>query len=202
MNICKINYCIVIVIILININFTSQLTHTEVKEMKKILSITLLAIFFGLMLTVVPTTHAQTPPTAGTECSNATEFVTITSGPGIKFDKTSISVAKDTCVQITLVNADTMVHDFTIDGVGGDTGIEQVYILTDIGVTASFNVTTPNTDVTFEFYCWQPGHKAAGMVGDFVVGEGSPESDSPAFGIWITLGAFLSVAMLIPRLRK
>ncbi|OLS28833.1 MAG: hypothetical protein HeimC2_04340 [Candidatus Heimdallarchaeota archaeon LC_2] len=182
-------------------NLLVQLTLTEVKEMKKILSITLLAIFFGLMLTVVPTTHAQAP-TPGSECSNATEFVTITSGPGLKFDKSSISVTKDTCVQITLVNADTMLHDFAIDDVSGDNGINQVYVAADIGVTASFNVTTPNTDVTFQFYCWQPGHKAAGMVGDFIVGEGSPESDSPAFGFWITLGAFLSIAILIPRLRK
>lgn len=171
--------------------------------MKKILSIAVLAMFLGLMLTFIPT-HAQAVPVAGTECSNATEFVTIKAIPTTKYDTSKIIVSKDTCVSITLINEDAVTHDFAIDGVSGENGIQEVYILTEFGgaTTGSFNVTTPNTDVTFEFYCWQSGHKASGMVGDFVVGEGSPESDSPGFGLWMALGAFLSLALLIPRIRK
>ncbi len=171
--------------------------------MKKILSITVLAMFLGLMLTFIPT-HAQAVPVAGTECSNPTEFRTIKAIPTQKYDTSEIEVSKDTCVSITFVNEDTMTHDFAIDGVSGENGIEEVYILTVFGEvnTGSFNVSTPNTDVTFEFYCWQTGHKAAGMFGDFVVGEGSSESDSPGFGLWMALGAFLSIALVIPRIRK
>ena len=147
--------------------------------MKKLFSFSifglLLVMTLGLNTTI---THAQTPPIPGTECSNATEFVTIKAAPGLKYDKTSISVSKNTCVQIIFINEDTVTHDFVIDGVSGDGGIEKVYMTTNIGETAHFNVTTANIDITFEFYCWQPGHKAAGMLGDFIVGTGQIISES------------------------
>ncbi|MFV2016292.1 MAG: plastocyanin/azurin family copper-binding protein [Candidatus Heimdallarchaeota archaeon] len=109
----------------------------------------------------------------GTQCSNPTTEVEIRVLAGIRYNINEIIVPKATCVKITLVNEDPDIgHDFTIDGTTGDSGIEQVYISAAGGTTGSVNVTTPDADVTFDFYCSIQGHRAAGMDGSFIVGEG------------------------------
>lgn len=65
-------------------------------------------------------------------------------------------------VKITLVNADAIMHDLTIDNVG-TTGT-----LITQNETASFTFTA-TTAGTFVYYCAQPGHLQAGMVGNLVV---------------------------------
>lgn len=170
--------------------------------MKKAFTIVLIALFFGIAMTFTATTVSAVP-VAGTECSDATTEVIIKAQLGIKFDKNKIEVPKATCVKITIINEDPdLEHDITIDGKSGDSGIETVYIPV-LGVeTNSFNVTTPNADVTFDFYCSVQGHRTAGMEGSFVVGEGSAEDDSPGFGLWLSIGAFLALVAVIPRIRK
>ncbi len=182
-----------------------------------------LVVFAGFNLL---TTHAQTLPTPGVQCSTPTEFVTIKAIPSVKYDTSIITVSKNTCVSINFVNEDVLTHDFTIDGVSGENGIEQVYIHLEFGVSSSesFNVTTPNTDVTFEFYCWQVGHKAAGMVGDFIVGAGTiSESDDtkevtstsdntndstsqgielPSFNILIALSSVTTIVLIRTRVSE
>ncbi|MCE7734108.1 MAG: hypothetical protein GPJ54_04460 [Candidatus Heimdallarchaeota archaeon] len=169
--------------------------------MKKAFTFVLIALFFGIAMTFTATT-VNAVPVAGTECSDATTEIIIKSQAGLKFDKSKIEVPRATCVKITLINEDTMEHDFTIDGKTGDSGIEEVYIPLLGGEEGSFNVTTPDADVTFDFYCSVPGHRTAGMEGSFVVGEGSPEDDSPGFGLWLSIGAFLALVALVPRIRK
>ncbi|MCE7733771.1 MAG: hypothetical protein GPJ54_02760 [Candidatus Heimdallarchaeota archaeon] len=157
-------------------------------------------LVFAIASTTIPLTNAQ--PTPGSQCENSTFEVTIKAIPTIKYDKSKIEVPPATCVKITLTNEDSVLHDFAIDGLPGDDGIEQVYILVEAGETASFNIMTPDADKTFEFYCWQPGHKAAGMVGDFIVGEGSKEEDAPGFEFTLTIFAFLTLIIFYPKLRS
>ena len=122
-----------------------------------------------------PIIHAQ--PTPGVQCSDPTIEVEIRSLAGIRFDLNQIQVPKATCVKITLINENPDIeHDFTIDGITGNIGIEEVYIPVTPSTTNSFNVTTPDADVTLNFYCSVPGHRAAGEEGDFIVGEGTPEA--------------------------
>lgn len=170
--------------------------------MKKAFTFMFIGLFLGIALTF-SASHVSAAPVAGTECSTPTLEVTIKSQPGLKFDKDKIEVPRATCVKITLINEDLDIeHDFTVDGKSGDSGIEEVYIPVTGGVTASFNVTTPDADVTFDFYCSVQGHRAAGMEGSFVVGEGSDEDDTPAFGFWLSITAFLALVALVPRIRK
>ncbi len=161
-----------------------------------LLSITMLPIY------TLNEVVAATQPTPGEQCSTPTQFITITAGPGIKYDKDKLEVDRATCVQITLINKDSAIHDFTIDIVAGDEGIASVYIYVDLGETGTFNVTTPDIDKTFTFYCWQPGHRAAGMEGKFIVGKGSSEDDAPSFGFWITFVTFMSTGVIISRKRR
>ncbi|MCE7737121.1 MAG: hypothetical protein GPJ54_19700 [Candidatus Heimdallarchaeota archaeon] len=131
------------------------------------LTLTLAIGFTSLNSTVL---HAQ--PTPGVQCSNPTVMLTIESLTGLKFNLNNIQVPKASCVQITLVNKDPDIeHDFTIDGNSGPTGIETVYIPVGHGETNKFNVTTPDADLVFDYYCSIPGHRAAGEEGDFIVGE-------------------------------
>ncbi|OLS28409.1 MAG: hypothetical protein HeimC2_07550 [Candidatus Heimdallarchaeota archaeon LC_2] len=171
--------------------------------MKKLLLIPILIA----SLTVLPSftfngVHAQVQPISGDECSTPTQFITIAAGPGIIYDTDKLELEKATCVKITLINKDIQFHDFTIDFVAGDEGITSVYILLDAGETASFSVLTPDVDVTFTYYCNQPGHRDGGMEGKFNVGEGSSEDDSPAFGFWITIMAFSLIVSLIVKKRN
>ena len=166
--------------------------------MKKAFTFVFIALFFGIAMTFTATS-VNAVPVAGTECSDATTEVIIKAQTGIKFDKDKIEVPKATCVKITIINDDLdLEHDITIEG--GD--IETVYIPVLGGETDSFNVTTPDADVTYDFWCSVQGHRVAGMEGSFIVGEGSPEDDSPGFGLWLSIGAFLALVAIVPRIRK
>lgn len=65
-------------------------------------------------------------------------------------------------VKITLVNADPVMHDLTIDGFG-TSGIIQAQ-----NESASF-IFEANQAGTFVYYCAQVGHREAGMFGSIVV---------------------------------
>lgn len=73
-------------------------------------------------------------------------------------------------VQVNLVNADGAQHDWAAPELNAMTDI-----VTGKGASSS-TVFRVDTDGTFEYYCTLPGHKAAGMVGNIIVGEGSPEA--------------------------
>jgi hypothetical protein len=90
-----------------------------------------------------------------------------------------IQVPKSTCVKIVLINEDPDIpHDFSIDPKSGENGMEGIYIPVNGAETNSFNVTTPDIDVTFDFYCSIVGHRAAGEEGAFIVGEDVPHSST------------------------
>ncbi len=88
------------------------------------------------------------------------------SGPTRGEVNPELRVPEDAVVQINLINGDGAVHDIAIpefdaasseiSGKGAATGI--VFRATKSG--------------TFEYYCTLPGHKAAGMVGKLIVGDG------------------------------
>jgi len=169
--------------------------------MKKTFTIVMIALFFAVAMTFTASTVQAAK--GGAQCSDPTTEVTIKAQTGVQFEKDKIEVPRATCVKITFVNDDPdILHDFLIDGKSGDSGIEEVFIEAAGGTTASFNVTTPDADVTFDYYCSVQGHRAAGMEGSFVVGAGSPEDDSPGFGLWLSLAAFLGLVVLVPRIRK
>ncbi|MHA2032556.1 MAG: plastocyanin/azurin family copper-binding protein [Candidatus Kariarchaeaceae archaeon] len=170
--------------------------------MKKTYAFVFIGLFLGLSMAFTAS-NVVAQPTPGAQCSEPTHEVTIRALLGTRFNTDKIEVPRNTCVKITIVNEDPDIpHDISIDPVSGVDGIVGVYVPVNGGETASFNVTTPDIDVTFDFYCSVVGHRAKGMEGDFVVGAGSSEDDSPGFGLWIAFTAFLASATLIKRKRK
>ncbi len=142
-------------------------------------------------------------------CDTPTQFIEITGDKDNKgalaFDKDTLNVDKDTCVQITFTNmASVIEHDFTVDE-DADNGFHGVHVHI-ANNTAGINNTssktalfkTPAVDITYEFYCSVQGHKGAGMVGDLIVGDGSK---APGFELTLAITAILAM-IAIPQLRK
>lgn len=147
---------------------------------------------------------------AGTEgCETPTQFISITADPdadgSILFDKTELTVDKDTCVELTFYNKSPAVeHDFTVDA-NAEIGIAEIYVLimnnTDGHEGADFKKVTfqtPDVDETVEFYCSVAGHLELGMFGDLVIGGGD---GIPGFELSIAFVAMFAL-IAIPQLRK
>jgi nitrite reductase (NO-forming) len=82
----------------------------------------------------------------------------------MRFEPATLSVRTGSPVSITLNNVGVIVHDLTVDSIGGQT----FQVLANGGQRASGQFTASSAG-TFEFYCSQPGHKEAGMTGTLTV---------------------------------
>ena len=76
-----------------------------------------------------------------------------------------LRVAEGAVVQITLVNGDGALHDIAVPDFGAKS--DQV-AGKGAATTIVFRATKSGT---FEYWCTLPGHKAAGMVGNLIVGD-------------------------------
>ncbi len=81
------------------------------------------------------------------------------------FTPNNITVQAGQTVNIKLVNNGIVMHDFTIDDLNG----QQISKPLDPGKSTTFSLAAPSTAGTINFYCSQPGHKAAGMFGTITV---------------------------------
>ncbi len=83
----------------------------------------------------------------------------------MKFTPNTFTVKAGQKVTIKLENKGVVMHDFTIDDVNGQKVSQPV----DPGQTKTVSFTAPSTPGTVQFYCSQPGHRAAGMQGTITV---------------------------------
>lgn len=94
----------------------------------------------------------------------AAQQVRIT-GLDIRYEPTTLTVRSGSTVRLTLNNTGALVHDWVVDDLEGkkvSTG--------DVGAGRTGTVDfTPTRAGTYDFYCIQPGHKEAGMVGKLTV---------------------------------
>lgn len=91
--------------------------------------------------------------------------VTVKSLDTLKFDPATITVKSGSPVHLTLDNSGAaLVHDWVIDDLDG----KKVSVEAQPRQTASLDF-TPSKPGTYQFYCSQPGHKEAGMVGTLTV---------------------------------
>lgn len=140
-------------------------------------------------------------------CDNATEFVTIsTTADTAAFDKAELKVSKNTCVQVKFINLQTSEHDFSIDH-DETNSFEEVHIHMANNTAGhmganfkTFNVSTPDLDITYDFYCSVLGHREAGMEGKFIIGAGT--ASTPGFEMFIVLAGFFSIGTIIALKRK
>ena len=80
---------------------------------------------------------------------------------------------KGDVVRVTIINGELMTHDIALEklGIKSDVLVEE-------GDSTSITFTAEQSDI---YYCTIPGHRAAGMVGQFEVVEG-PIKDEETFG--------------------
>ena len=96
--------------------------------------------------------------------ASSAQNVTLKSTDQMRFDPPAITVRANTPVSLTVDNSGAaLIHDFTIDNLGG----QRVHILAQPNSRGTGQFTPP--DGTYQFYCSQPGHREAGMVGTLTV---------------------------------
>ena len=91
--------------------------------------------------------------------------ISIRSTDQMRFMPATITARVNTPVRLMLDNSGgALAHDWTIDDFGG----QKLEAKAQPGqrATAEF---TPTTAGSFQFYCAEPGHKEAGMVGTLTV---------------------------------
>lgn len=164
----------------------------------------------GVVSNLVPNAvNAQTTPD---------EEVTIiggTTSEEFKYDKKEIRVEKNSWVNITLQVVSIMPHDFVIEDFEkeGFEGDDRTAQLTKDGGVNSDGIAfvffkTPDKDVSVYFYCSVTGHRAQGMEGKLIVGEGSAldgdggDNSTPGFEFFVGLLSLFALAGVVSRFRR
>lgn len=84
----------------------------------------------------------------------------------MKFQPNEVRVKAGTAVTLELKNGGSLPHDLLSPGLGVDTAVEAPG-----GGTATVSFNAPAAPGTYRFWCDQPGHAQAGMVGQVIVVE-------------------------------
>lgn len=88
-------------------------------------------------------------------------------GPTKGMVNPDLIVPENTVVQISIINGDGAIHDIAVPEFGAQS--EQI-----VGAGAATAIVfRANKRGTFEYLCTLPGHKAAGMFGRIIVGDGA-----------------------------
>ncbi|MBX6342039.1 MAG: cupredoxin domain-containing protein [Thermomicrobiaceae bacterium] len=95
---------------------------------------------------------------SGSGGSGNTVSITMTD---MKFTPDVITAKPGEKVTVKLKNDGAVPHDFTIDDIGGT----KVQTHVEPGKTGEATFTVPTSGGPWQFYCTQPGHKEANMVG-------------------------------------
>lgn len=85
----------------------------------------------------------------------------------MRFEPAVISGSPGETLEILLRNPDTVVHDFTVDDLVG----ESVQVELQPRQEQQFSLKLPDEPGEWEFYCSVPGHRQLGMVGVIQVSE-------------------------------
>jgi len=93
------------------------------------------------------------------------QSVTVKGTDQMRFEPNTLTVRANAPVSLTVDDSGTVLeHDFTIDDIGG----QKVSVKAQPNGKASGQF-TPTAAGTYPFYCAEPGHREAGMVGTLTV---------------------------------
>jgi len=107
------------------------------------------------------TASASKPAASG---GGPAQEITVKGTDQFRFEPAQLTAKAGQPVRVTLDDsAAALVHDFVIDNVGG----QKVEIKSQPHARANGQFTPPPG--TYQFYCSEPGHKEAGMVGTLTV---------------------------------
>ncbi|RYY33987.1 MAG: dehydrogenase, partial [Sphingobacteriaceae bacterium] len=113
---------------------------------------------------IAPTSYAQTTSTAPTDREYTLEATMLGYMATDGTRNPILKAHKGDRVRINIVNGETMTHDITMEKLG-----IKSKVLVEKGSKTSINFVAQNNDT---YFCSIPGHRAAGMVGQFEVVEG------------------------------
>jgi uncharacterized cupredoxin-like copper-binding protein len=92
------------------------------------------------------------------------QSVTVKGTDQMRFEPSTITIRANAPVNLTVDDSGTVLeHDFTIDNIGG----QKVSVKAQPNGKATGQFTP--TAGTYQFYCAEPGHREAGMVGTLTV---------------------------------
>ena len=107
------------------------------------------------------TASASKPASAS---GGAAQDLTIKGTDQFRFEPAQLTAKAGQPIRVTLDDSTaSLVHDFVIDNVGG----QKVQVKAQPHAKANGQFTAPAG--TYQFYCSEPGHKEAGMVGTLTV---------------------------------
>jgi nitrite reductase (NO-forming) len=96
--------------------------------------------------------------------SGPPQEITVKGTNTLQFEPAQLTAKANAPIRVTLDDTGSaLVHDFVIDNVGG----QKVQIKAQPSAKASGQFTAQPG--TYQFYCSEPGHREAGMVGTLVV---------------------------------
>lgn len=181
---------------------------TKVKSYLKLLALTSLFLLSVVMIVNINPIHASSME----ECSTPTESVSIQAGldsnhDTIAFNTSELQLSKNICARIYLKNVSSVnMHDFVIEATtdfadGLDMDAENNTV--DYGFGPGVNAVTfmtPNKDLELEFFCEQPGHKDAGMVGTLFIG--AKPGAAPGFEAPVLIFSFIFVGTVVTLKRR
>jgi len=178
--------------------------------MKNKKSILIALITVSMFLFVMPVIadeeqHAHAGQTTD-QCATPSKELTITALEGdsaiedkaLSFDKGEYVVPKGACVEITFINQNVQLHDFSVEE-DHDNEFDGFHVAINGSLLRdehdpdnnSVHIQFPDVDVTYEMECTVLGHKESGMVSRIVVGKGS--ATAPGFEFLIVLtGVFIA----------
>lgn len=108
-----------------------------------------------------PGASPEASPAASAACPAEGESEYVVNAVDIAYDPTELTIPAGTDVTVTIVNQGALRHDFVIDELEVNSG------LLDGGASTTVTINAPAG--TYEYYCTEPGHKQAGMVGTLTV---------------------------------
>jgi nitrite reductase (NO-forming) len=107
---------------------------------------------------------AQKPSGAGAGTGGGAQNIAVKTTDMMRFEPANVQVRANVPVRLSIDNrGGALVHDFTIDNMGG--GMIQYKAQPNSQANGEF---TPAAG-TYQFYCAEPGHKEAGMIGTLTV---------------------------------
>jgi uncharacterized cupredoxin-like copper-binding protein len=107
---------------------------------------------------------AASKTTTGSGGSAAPQDITVKGTDQLRFQPERLTAKANTPIRLNLDDTgDALIHDFVIDNAGGKPF--KVEAQPNSKATGEFTVPAG----TYQFYCSQPGHKEAGMVGTLTV---------------------------------
>ncbi len=153
-----------------------------------------------LLKTVQSDVQADYTISTADQCSNAKDSLGIAILKNYKLNNTQIEMSSNTCINVTVLNVDTIVHTITINA-DSSKGVSYFNIYVTPGSIVSRNFQSPDRSIQIKYYCSVPGHDSAGVNGLLIIGQQSStainQNDAIATLILLIFLVTMGIAALI-----